>query len=160
MKQLLLLLLAINLYALDNELKCMQLNIYHEGRSSSLADRYAIADVVMNRVISRKFPNTVCGVVKQAKMSPWWKKVHNKNVPLRNRCQFSWFCDKESDAMLDTDAEESAYLVAYQVLYGGRFRGITEGADHYFAHYIKPPYWSKRMNLVGRIGSHIYYKSN
>ena len=100
MKITILLILFIHqLFALDYQdlrseesVKCLQLNLYHEARGSSLADQAAVADVVLNRVESNSYPNTVCGVVKQARMSPWWKSVHNKDVPLKNKCQFSWFC--------------------------------------------------------------------
>lgn len=152
MKQILLLLLAINLYASELEIKCMALNLYHESRGSSLADQAAVADVVMNRVESSKFPNTICGVVRQGR---YWK-----GNPVRNKCHFSWYCDGKSDRMRNTDAAESAYLLAYQVINYKRFRGITEGSDHYHATYIKDPYWTKSFNLVGTIGKHVYYKSN
>ena len=140
MKQLLFLLLAINLYASEFEIKCMAMAIYFESRGSNLADQAAVTDVIMNRVESRKFPNTICEVVKQ-------------------RHQFSFFWDGKSDRMRNTDAAASAYLLAYQVINYKRFRGITEGSDHYHAIYVKP-YWIKSFNLVGKIGKHIYYKSN
>lgn len=152
MKQLLIALLFGGiLLANDAEVRCLQENIYHESRGSNIADQAAVADVVMNRVESNKFPNTVCEVVKQGR---YWK-----GNPVRNKCQFSWYCDGRSDKMLDTDAAESAYLLAYQVINYKRFRGITEGADHYHATYVNP-YWAKHFNLVGTIGKHVYYKSN
>ena len=45
------------------ELECVALNIYYETRGVSLADAMAVSDVVLNRVLSTKYPNTMCGVV-------------------------------------------------------------------------------------------------
>ena len=59
-------------------LMCMALNIYHEAKNQSMLGQIAVGQVVMNRVEDRRFPNTVCEVVKQRK---------------RGVCQFSWFCD-------------------------------------------------------------------
>ena len=49
------------------EVQCMALNIYYETRNSSLADNYAVADVVLNRVEDTRYPNTICEVVKQGR---------------------------------------------------------------------------------------------
>jgi len=51
----------------EQELECLALNIYFETSASSLADAMAVSDVVLNRVNSTKFPDTVCKVVKQGK---------------------------------------------------------------------------------------------
>ena len=55
----------------DEDLECLALNIYHEARSESLAGQYAVADVTINRVRDRRYPSTICGVVKQAVLSQW-----------------------------------------------------------------------------------------
>jgi len=151
MKLLLLALLATGLFASSIDVKCLALNIYHEARGSNLADQAAVADVVLNRVESRKYPNSVCGVVKQGRT---WK-----GNPVKHKCQFSWYCDGKSDRMTDTDAAKSAYYIAHQMLANNRFRGISEGSTHYHANYVKP-YWAKSFELVGTIGRHIYYRSN
>ena len=165
--KLLLLLLPFYLFATNYQdlrseeaVKCLQLNLYHEARGSNLADQAAVADVVLNRVESSRFPNTVCEVVKQARLSKWWKIQHNKDVPIKNKCQFSWYCDGRSDDMLDTEAATKAYYIAYQILHFEVYKGITEGATHYFATYINPPRWSKKMQYMGQIGSHKYYKTH
>jgi N-acetylmuramoyl-L-alanine amidase len=41
------------------DVRCLAMNIYHEARSESLAGQYAVADVVLNRVESNRFPDTV-----------------------------------------------------------------------------------------------------
>lgn len=130
------------------EIYCLSEAIYFEARGSSYADRAAVADVIMNRVESKKFPHTVCGVVRQAKMY--------NGYPVKNKCQFSYFCDGKSDDMLDLDSKHKAQLLAYNVIRFRRFRGITEGATFYHAVYVKP-YWAKSFRLTGTIGSHKFY---
>ena len=39
----------------------------------------------------------------------------------------------------------------------GMYRGLTEGATHYHADYVEPR-WAKSLQLVGRIGAHIFYR--
>ena len=48
-----------------NEIECLALNIYFETSAVSLADAIAVSDVVMNRINSARYPDTVCEVVKQ-----------------------------------------------------------------------------------------------
>lgn len=138
---------------------CLAKNIYFEARSSNFADKVAVADVVLNRVKDRRYPDTICGVVKDAKMSKWWKEHHNKDVPIRHKCQFSWFCDGKSDIPTEQDSWMEAQRIAYFMLYLGEYVGITEGATHYHAHYVNPR-WNRDMYLIGTIGDHIYYRRN
>lgn len=48
-----------------NDLACMERAIFFEANRSSRAGMIAVGNVVMNRVASDDFPNTVCGVVGQ-----------------------------------------------------------------------------------------------
>lgn len=151
--------IAANAIVVDKQITCLALNIYYEARSSNLADQAGVTNVVLNRVESSSYPNTICEVVKQGKISQWHLATRGKIVPIKNQCQFSWFCDLKSDIPLDIDAWEKAKLLAFQIYNYNLFRGLTEGATHYFAAYIKPPSWAKNMQLVGRIGAHLYYKN-
>lgn len=130
---------------------CLAQNIYFEARGSSFADQIAVADVVINRTKDNRYPNTICKVVKQARL---WK-----GNPIRNQCQYSWFCDGESDKPTDKQAWINAQYIAYKMLEHNEFLGITEGATHYHATYVHP-YWVKDFQLIGQIGSHIFYRWN
>lgn len=141
------------------QIYCLALNIYHESRSSNLADMAAVADVVMNRVKDKRYPGTICEVVKQGQISKWYKDQKNKEVPLKNRCQFSWFCDGKSDEPKNKDSWEQAKLIAYQMVRHGRYIGISEGATHYHATYVNPN-WASSFTLIGRIGEHIFYRAD
>ena len=137
------------------ELECLALNVYHESRSDNFAGRVAVADVVMNRVDSNLFPDSICEVVNQSVMRTNWK---GNVVPVRGMCHFSWFCDGLSDEPMETDSYEDAKIVAEMVLRGG-WRGITEGATHYHATYVSPNWINDRgMVPVGRIGLHKFYR--
>ena len=130
--------------------QCLALNIYFEARGSNLADKVAVADVVLNRKKDRRYPDTVCGVVQQAMLDA-------NGQPRRNKCQFSWYCDGKADKPTDADRWEESKLLAYQMLVHGRYRGISEGATHYHATYVNPK-WAASFQLVGRIGEHIFYR--
>lgn len=134
---------------------CLSLNVYHESRSDNLAGRIGVADVVLNRVESTLFPDTICGVVHQAKTRVNWK---GNVVPVRGMCHFSWYCDGLSDEPLEEGAWEDAQIVADLALNGG-WRGISEGATHYHATYVEPNWINDRgMVVVGRIGQHKFYR--
>ena len=146
------------LFSQENEpqIWCLAQNIYYEARGSSLADQAAVADVVLNRVDDARYPDSICEVVHQGKQRPSWKDP-NVMVMVRNACQFSWYCDGKSDYPLDSEAWAKAQQTAYMMLYYKDYRGITEGATHYHADYVKPK-WARDLQLVGRIGVHVFYR--
>ena len=112
----------------------------------------ATAQVVMNRVADSRYPNTVCEVVKQG------PKYKGSDVPVRHKCQFSWFCDGKSDEpKLDSKEWFKAQDYARIVLSGRIVLDVTEGATHYHATYVKPS-WAKTKTRTTRIESHIFYR--
>tara|TARA_B110000259_G_scaffold22668_1_gene23331 strand:- start:332 stop:898 length:567 start_codon:yes stop_codon:yes gene_type:complete len=147
------------------ELYCLAMNIYHEARAELHVGMYAVADVTINRVYDTRYPNTICDVVKDAKMKESWKTKQYPElddsqrvyIPIRNMCQFSWYCDGRSDAVQDNDSWRMAQEVAYRIVTEKKYRGITEGATHYHATYVSPS-WRTSLDLVGRIGTHIFYR--
>jgi spore germination cell wall hydrolase CwlJ-like protein len=147
------------------ELYCLAMNTYFEAKSEPIAGQYATADVVLNRVNDARYPNTICEVVLQGPTRESWKtKQHadlpddqRKYNPVRNMCQFSWYCDGKADKVRDGDAWRKAQEIAYRIVTEGKFRGVTEGATHYHATYVSPD-WAPQLDLVGRIGTHIFYR--
>ncbi len=151
----------------DPEAVCMALNIYYESRSDNLAGQYAVADVVLNRVQDSRYPNSICEVIKEGPVRESWKTKKDPDLseserifnPIRNMCQFSWWCDGKSDEPKDETGWAQAQYVAGNIMYNGKYRGITEGATHYHATYVKPKWrFDRGMNHIGRIGSHIFYR--
>ena len=145
-----LLLLPNTLQASDEngEAVCLAKNIYFEAGNQPLAGKVAVAQVVMNRIDHSDYGDTVCDVVYQAQ----WRTNYKGNlVPVRNKCQFSWFCDGKSDEPLDTDTFFESYLIAQDVLMG-KYPDITEGAT------LVEPYWAETLNETVQITDHIFYK--
>jgi len=151
-----------------DQVHCLATNIYHEARGESFSGKIAVANVVLNRVESKKYPNTICDVVYQAVYSEWWLETHQRLVPVRNKCQFSWFCDGKSDAIHLTDSRgrtikanlqawEESLAVALDAV-RGQLDDTIEGATHYHAHYVNPE-WTNAMLLVDTIDNHIFYKT-
>jgi spore germination cell wall hydrolase CwlJ-like protein len=129
---------------------CLAQNIYFEARGSNRADRIAVADVVLNRVSDSRYPDTICEVVYQGRQDS------NGNM-IRHQCQFSWYCDGRADRPADQDRWIDAQQIAYLMVHLNDHRGLTEGATHYHADYVNPR-WARELQLVGRIGEHIFYR--
>ena len=130
---------------------CLALNIYFEARNDNLAGKYGVADVVLNRVADPRYPSTVCSVV--------YEGLQNANGQMiRHKCQFSWYCDGLPDEPnKESDSWGEAQLIAYYIYTTQRFRGISEGATHYHATYVDPA-WARKLDHVGRIGEHLFYR--
>ena len=136
---------------LETAFICLALNTYHEAKNQSMIGQIATAQVVMNRVADKRYPSTVCEVVKQG------PKYKGSNVPVRHRCQFSWYCDGKDDMPKNEKAWKKAQDYAYLVLYNRIYIDVTEGATHYHATYVKPA-WAKTKTRTTRIEKHIFYR--
>tara|TARA_R100001510_G_scaffold50777_1_gene50045 strand:+ start:200 stop:625 length:426 start_codon:yes stop_codon:yes gene_type:complete len=134
-------------------LACMALNIYHEARNESTIGQVAVAQVVMNRVGDDRFPDTPCDVIYDGKH---YTAKNGKTYPIRDRCQFSWYCD----GLADRPRNQKAYAVAYEnakAVLEGYYFGILDGATHYHADYVSPR-WSKLHTRIVKIDTHIFYR--
>jgi spore germination cell wall hydrolase CwlJ-like protein len=134
----------------SEELECMSKNIYFEAALESTAGKLAVAQVTMNRVNSKQYPNTVCKVVYQG-------RHYKSGLPVKDRCQFSWYCDGKLDvphigAMWRESSEIAVYVLATPDL-----MDITDGATHYHADYISSPKWADPRRKTVEIDTHIFY---
>lgn len=128
------------------ELTCLALNIYHEARGEPLPGMFAVGQVVMNRVESDRFPDTVCGVV-------WQKKWSSKRK--RYVAQFSWTLDSNPTTPYEMEAWKLSWRVA-EVVYSVPINMVTDSASHYHADYVKPD-WAGKLTRVAQIGRHVFY---
>jgi spore germination cell wall hydrolase CwlJ-like protein len=126
-------------------LTCMAQAVYFEGRGEPLEGQIAIAEVIMNRVDSNKFPDTVCGVVAEDR------------GPAAYDCQFSFMCDGKPEEMVNTSAAALAAHVAYVVLTGDRNDDITNGALFFHTKSVNP-HWADVFTKVAVVGEHIFYR--
>jgi spore germination cell wall hydrolase CwlJ-like protein len=127
------------------EFRCMATAIYHEARGETIEGQTAVAQVIMTRVRSDYYPNTICGVVFQGQ----WN---------RNSCQFSFACDGRTDAPKDGKLWDVAIDVAKKVISGKAFIKEIAEATHYHATYVSPT-WRNKMEKIKRIGVHVFYKA-
>ncbi|MDD7971774.1 cell wall hydrolase [Roseinatronobacter alkalisoli] len=130
---------------LDEQAQCLATAIYHEARGETLRGQFAVAEVILNRAQSRKFPNSICGVVYQGAVAG---RIGG--------CQFSFACDGRSENMPNRRAADLARRIAY-VMSQGAHRGLTGGA-HYFHTTAVNPSWSDRFTQTTRIGAHLFYR--
>ena len=132
---------------------CLATAIYFEARGEPMVGQVAVAQVIVNRVYDERFPDTVCDVVKQGEYYTW-----NKLMPIKHRCQFSFWCDGKPEVMRDETAKQWAYNVAESTLQG-IFYDTTSGATHYHADYVVPD-WSKNSMFTKtvQINAHIFYR--
>jgi spore germination cell wall hydrolase CwlJ-like protein len=138
------------------ETACLADNVYYEARNQGTAGQLAVVAVTMNRVNDDRYPNTICGVVKQGPHRPSWKGT-GEMIPVRNRCQFSWYCDGKSDVPLDKVTYDSIYTFVELIVLGEiNVIDITDGATHYHADYVEPD-WAKTKRKTIEIEDHIFY---
>ena len=132
---------------------CLALNVYHESKNQSFVGQVAVAQVVMNRVQDSRYPNNVCDVVKQGLTYKW-----KPTLPIKNKCQFSWYCDGVGDEVKDKKTYQKILDLSYLILHNEvEFIDITDGATHYHADYVKPS-WAKTKTRTTEIGDHIFYR--
>lgn len=132
---------------------CLLMAVYFEGRSEPVIGQYAIAEVVMNRVADRRFPDTVCGVVKQRR---YVKKYDDDGVLTSARwvCQFSFWCDGKPEVYHNDLARRQALAVAVGVIDDST--DYVGGALYYHADYVRPV-WRHALTAYVMIGDHIFY---
>ena len=124
------------------EYKCMAKTIYFEAGNQSYEGKLAVGVVVMNRVKDKKYPNSVCGVIKQYK-------------------QFSWYWDGKSNEPFKNDpAWDESIQAAEEVLYDHDAVSVfldDSSVQFYHADYVNP-WWAKKMERVAKIDNHIFYR--
>ena len=84
----------------QKQIACIADNIYWEARNQNPKGMIAVGLVTINRVFDTRYPNTACEVVHQGPTRPSWKN-HKISYPVKNRCQFSWYCDGKADTIND-----------------------------------------------------------
>ena len=103
---------------------CLAMAIYFEARGEPLAGQLAVAQVILNRVASPRYPNTPCEVIQQGPVYP-------SGHPVKHRCQFSFWCDGKQELVMDNGAWRTALRIATTAK--RLTLDITEGATFYHA---------------------------
>lgn len=137
----------------ERDVECLALNSYFEARNQGVAGQIAVAQVVLNRVNSPRFPNTICEVIYQGPTYTNWK---GNEMPVRDRCHFSWWCDGKSDIPVNVQTYHKILDRVQELLYSDTV-DITDGSTHYHADYVNPD-WSKKLERTVTIDDHIFYR--
>ncbi len=125
----------------DADWQCLTKALYFEARGESLKGQFAVAEVILNRTESGRFPRSVCGVVNQGG---------------NGGCQFSFICDGRKDVMHERAAIDRAGRIA-RVMLDGAPRGLTEGATYFHSKGVRPG-WAHRFPRTASIGAHLFYR--
>jgi spore germination cell wall hydrolase CwlJ-like protein len=150
-----------NIRYTSEDLDCLAKNIYFEAGVESTAGKLAVANVTINRILSKEYPNSVCGVVKEGRH--YYSAKSEAWEPFRDMCQFSWYCDGRRDDPNPGRTWESSKDLAKIVLRKHQqdiLIDITDGATHYHANWMESfPRWSEEHKKVASIDRHIFYKA-
>lgn len=133
-----------NIARSDAEWACLSEALYFEARGESVKGQFAVAEVILNRAVSPRYPNSVCGVV-------------NQGTGRRNQCQFSYKCDGKKEVFNEPEARAVTQKIASAVLSGAAPRSLTEGATHYHTRAVLPR-WARSFPRVATIGVHYFYR--
>lgn len=129
-------LLAPRAEDLDPDLICMAKIVRHEAANQSREGQKAVAQIVMNRVRSGKFRDTVCDVANQPGQ---------------------FFDIAAYNPRRDTAQWRTAVEVSREVL-AGTSPDITNGAYFYHAAYQAPNRFFRSRERVLALGDHIFYR--
>ena len=123
--------------------QCLTEALYFEARGESIRGQIAVAEVILNRVASKRFPNTVCGVVHQG-------------TGKKYQCQFTYTCDGIPERVNEPKAYERVGKVARMMLDGAP-RNLSGGATYYHTTAVRPR-WARKFRKTARLGVHLFYR--
>ncbi len=129
----------------DEDWACLSEALYFEARGETVKGQFAVAEVILNRVRSTRFPDTPCGVIKQG-------------TGKRFQCQFTYTCDGRAERISEPGAYDRVAKVARLIL-DGAAGDLTDGATYYHNTSVRPS-WSRKFKKTASIGVHIFYKPN
>ena len=127
----------------DAQWRCLAEALYFEARGESVKGQFAVAEVILNRVDSVEFPDSICGVIKQG-------------TGRKYACQFTYTCDGHPETISESRAFEQVGKVA-KLMVSGAPRQLTNGATHYHTRAVNPR-WARVFPRTTTIGVHHFYK--
>lgn len=122
---------------------CLTEALYFEARGETVKGQFAVAEVIMNRVESARFPGSLCAVI-------------NQGTGKRYQCQFTYTCDGNAEVISEPKAFSRVGKVARAIL-DGKAPKLTEGATHYHTTAVNPN-WARVYTRTARIGVHLFYR--
>ena len=128
---------------LDKEGACLAQALYFEARGEEVTGIFAVAEVILNRVDSPAYPDTICGVV-------------NQGTGRLHQCQFSYTCDGRKETIGEPRAYDFVARVAALTM-AAEDRPLTDGATHYHTKSVNPR-WARKFPRTATIGVHHFYR--
>ena len=123
--------------------ECLAEALYFEARGETVKGQFAVAEVILNRVDSAKFPDSVCSVIRQG-------------TGRKYACQFTYTCDGHPEHISEKGAFDQVGKVA-KVMLSGAPRKLTDGATHYHTTAVRPR-WARKFPMTAEIGVHRFYR--
>ncbi|MCE8555436.1 cell wall hydrolase [Ruegeria pomeroyi] len=123
--------------------QCLAEALYFEARGETVKGQFAVAEVILNRVESERFPNTPCGVIRQG-------------TGRKYQCQFTYTCDGRKEVIAEKQAYERVAKVA-RLAMDGAAESLTDGATYYHTTAVRPS-WARRFTQTAKIGVHLFYR--
>lgn len=121
----------------DEQQHCLAGAVYFEARGEPIEGQLAVAEVVLNRAASGKYPSTICEVVTQKAQFSF---IRNGEFPPINKSSKAW---RKAAAIAQIAANQLDDKLKSDVLW-------------YHADYVAPS-WGKRLSREKKIGLHIFY---
>src|SRR5215218_1460447 len=121
----------------DREMECLANAVYFEARSEPIEGQLAVAEVVMNRAASGRYPTDLCSVITQKAQFSF---IRRGRFPRADRGSEAW---KKAVAIASIARQKLAGNLPSSVLW-------------YHATYVSPS-WGKRLTRQTQIGLHIFY---
>jgi len=131
----------------QQQIKCLAENIFYEASTQSYKGKLAVGFVVLNRVKHSQYADDVCGVVYERNTTKSGKTV----------CQFSWTCKIKKMINFASKGWIHSLQAAKQIIEAQARNDVTNGATHYHADYVRPP-WADTLRKVAVIDDHIFYR--
>lgn len=129
----------------DEQFSCLAEALYFEARGETVKGQFAVAEVILNRVKSAQFPNSLCSVI-------------NQGTGRKYQCQFSYTCDGHKEVIHERKAYRRVAKVARAALDGLK-TDLTAGATYYHTTAVRPR-WSRSFTKTTRIGVHLFYRDD
>ncbi len=122
--------------------RCLSEALYFEARGETVKGQIAVAEVILNRVSSSRFPDTVCGVIRQG-------------TGRKFACQFTYTCDGRPEHVGEPAAFTRVGKIARMMLNGAP-RNLAGGATFYHTTAVNPR-WASKFRRTARHGVHLFY---
>jgi spore germination cell wall hydrolase CwlJ-like protein len=122
----------------DREQECLANAVYFESRGEPIEGQLAVAQVVMNRAASGRYPADLCEVITQKAQFSF---IRHGQFPAADKASEAWRKSVAIAKIAEAKVADS---------------GIPADCLWYHATYVSPG-WGKRLNRQAQIGLHIFY---